>query len=141
MALWETFYFPVWFQKRNLFINTFKDPETTTQVDALSKNGSTPLLVASREGHTPICESLLLAVVSNIFSLSLQEDLWPKRPTVLRKSYIEAIIRSPEKGGLISATGGVLIRQKHCAPAFQLRALSPKSSLNRFPRPPGGSKK
>lgn len=25
-------------------------------VDALSKNGSTPLLVASREGHTPVCK-------------------------------------------------------------------------------------
>ena len=28
-------------------------------VDALSKNGSTPLLVAAREGHNAICESLL----------------------------------------------------------------------------------
>ena len=28
-------------------------------VDALSKNGSTALLVAAREGHTVVCEALL----------------------------------------------------------------------------------
>ncbi|CAK0820684.1 unnamed protein product, partial [Prorocentrum cordatum] len=30
-------------------------------VDALSKNGSTPLLVSAREGHTAVCDALLRA--------------------------------------------------------------------------------
>ena len=52
--------FPIWFP---LYFLDFPGLGKTSQfglgeanVDALSKNGSTPLLVASREGHTPVCK-------------------------------------------------------------------------------------
>ena len=42
------------------------DPWLEANVDALSKNGSTPLLVASREGHTPVCK---------VFKINLESPL------------------------------------------------------------------
>ena len=44
-----------------MYEHTCIDADVTREanVDALSKNGSTPLLVASREGHTRVCKALL----------------------------------------------------------------------------------
>lgn len=53
--------FPIWFPLDSWKIPALEKPLNSiglgeANVDALSKNGSTPLLVASREGHTPVCK-------------------------------------------------------------------------------------
>ena len=52
---------PIWFPLDSGIFRPWKNLSTVialseANVDALSKNGSTPLLVASREGHTPVCK-------------------------------------------------------------------------------------